>query len=854
MQKAGKFLILVLLVCLCTVYVPGIESQAEEMSGEQTSASTGLEDENPQRLDEVTGMDEDGNIFEVEETGGEIIDSGIAAYSRAVSVKVVNFRTKGNAVTNYTEYSTGTAGYTNGAYGADAAYLGTDGGKVKFMLSGVVGEVAASEVQVVDFSSVQSVSCYKAEDGRLLHYITQDMTTPGHVTSLDNGGAPSYLQGGVTYYSYDGHYFYTDYGIMLDDYQNNTRANSVNPGNPHYNYYQYLPFRSRTAYSGAEINSLIDGKTKSSSKLRGTGDYFVNSQNTYGVNALVMAGIAANESGWGTSSICQNKNNLFGLNAVDSSPGTSANTYASVEECIRQFADGWMSRKYLKPGNWVYNGGFLGNKASGVNVKYASDPYWGEKAANIIWRLDQSGGSRDANAYTIGIKDTLATGHTSVNVRSGSSTSNPSLYMTGSASNYAVLVQDPAAENSFYRIQSDAVLNADRGSVNKETGKYDYDNMYAYISSNFVTLVNQGETVNPPAPKVLESISISQPPTRTEYMAGETFDASGMVVMAKWNDGTESDVTAEVTYSTDALSEGTGSITVSYTNEGVTVTADQAITVNTAKPPAGNDTPVAKRLESISISQPPTRTEYTAGETFDASGMVIMAKWNDGTESDVTAEVTYSTDALSEGTGSITVSYTNEGVTVTADQAVKVNASVPADNNTPTEGTPAPEQQPTVSTPAPTPEQQPTVSTPALTPTPEQKPADNAPAATQPAEGTPKLEQQPEGSQQPTDTTPGTDPKQPGGTSSEPVFQPAADAGKTSNQKGAGQAENGSGNISEASGSSNAGHNTSNESAQARKAPRTGDESNLILWSVLFVLSASGMLSVIQRKKEWCRH
>ena len=761
MQKAGKFLILVLLVCLCTVYVPGIESQAEEMSGEQTSASTGLEDENPQRLDEVTGMDEDGNIFEVEETGGEIIDSGIAAYSRAVSVKVVNFRTKGNAVTNYTEYSTGTAGYTNGAYGADAAYLGTDGGKVKFMLSGVVGEVAASEVQVVDFSSVQSVSCYKAEDGRLLHYITQDMTTPGHVTSLDNGGAPSYLQGGVTYYSYDGHYFYTDYGIMLDDYQNNTRANSVNPGNPHYNYYQYLPFRSRTAYSGAEINSLIDGKTKSSSKLRGTGDYFVNSQNTYGVNALVMAGIAANESGWGTSSICQNKNNLFGLNAVDSSPGTSANTYASVEECIRQFADGWMSRKYLKPGNWVYNGGFLGNKASGVNVKYASDPYWGEKAANIIWRLDQSGGSRDANAYTIGIKDTLATGHTSVNVRSGSSTSNPSLYMTGSASNYAVLVQDLAAENSFYRIQSDAVLNADRGSVNKETGKYDYDNMYAYISSNFVTLVNQGETVNPPAPKV---------------------------------------------------------------------------------------------LESISISQPPTRTEYTAGETFDASGMVVMAKWNDGTESDVTAEVTYSTDALSEGTGSITVSYTNEGVTVTADQAVKVNASVPADNNTPTEGTPAPEQQPTVSTPAPTPEQQPTVSTPALTPTPEQKPADNAPAATQPAEGTPKLEQQPEGSQQPTDTTPGTDPKQPGETSSEPVFQPAADAGKTSNQKGAGQAENGSGNISEASGSSNAGHNTSNESAQARKAPRTGDESNLILWSVLFVLSASGMLSVIQRKKEWCRH
>ena len=88
MQRAKKFLILVLLVCLCTVYVPGIESQAEEMSGEQTSDDPGLEDENPQRLDEATGMDEDGNIFEVDETGGEISESGIAVHSRAASVKV----------------------------------------------------------------------------------------------------------------------------------------------------------------------------------------------------------------------------------------------------------------------------------------------------------------------------------------------------------------------------------------------------------------------------------------------------------------------------------------------------------------------------------------------------------------------------------------------------------------------------------------------------------------------------------------------------------------------------------------------------------------------------------------------
>ena len=577
MRRIRRFLVLALLVCFGTT-LPGIVSNAEEMSGEQTSAGSGLEDENPQRMDAVTAMDEEGNIFEVDEEGGEVDDPGIAAYSREVSVKVVNFRTKGNAVTGYTEYGTGAAGYTNGAYGADAAYLGTNGSKVRFMLSGVVGEVSADEVQVVDFASAESVSYYAVEGGRLRHYITQDMTAAKHATSLDNGSAPSYLQAGTAYYSYDGHYFYTDYGTMLEDYQNETRASSVNPGNPYYNYYQYLPFRSRTSYSGAELNNLIGGKTDGSSKLRNTGDYFTNSQNTYGVNGLIMAGIAANESGWGTSSICKNKNNLFGLNAVDSSPGTSANTYASVEECIRQFADGWMSRKYLNPKGWTYNGGFLGNKASGVNVKYASDPYWGEKAANIIWLLDQNGGSRDAYAYTIGIKDTLATGHTSVNIRSGGSQSSVTLYKTGTASNYAVLIQDMALENGYYRIQSDAVLNSDRSGMNSGVGEYQFDQMFAYIHSDYTAVVSQGGTVA--AKKELQSVTISQAPAKTEYTAGEVFDPAGMVVTAGYGDGSQEDVTASVTYSQEPLQAGMGSIEISYTYEGASMSAEQAITVS----------------------------------------------------------------------------------------------------------------------------------------------------------------------------------------------------------------------------------------------------------------------------------
>lgn len=603
---------LLLFVCLCTSTVPAMKSNAEESPGEQASSKSGLKDENTQRLEEVIGMDENGNIFTVEETEGTVQNASRAfRAAKASSVKVVNFRTKGNDVTNYAECGTGAAGYTNGAYGGDAAYLGTSNGKVKFMLSGVVGEVAASEVQVVDKSSIAVVSCYMVENGRLIHKIAHDITTPGWATKLDNGAAPSYLKSGTTYYSYDGHYFYTDYGTMLSDYQNNSRSRSVNPKNPYYNYYQYLPLRSKTNYSASALNSMINSQSQvtSSSKMYNLGNAFVAQQNTYGVNALLMAGVAANESAWGTSNISQSKNNLFGLNAVDSSPGTSANTYANVGECVRQFAEHYMSRQYLYPSNWKYNGGFLGNKASGINVKYASDPYWGEKAANLIYRLEKSGGNKDYNAYTIGIKDTISTAHNNVNVRNGSSTSSTALYKTGKASNYAVILQNKTAENGFYRIQSDGVLNSGRTALVSGDGKYSYDKMYAYISADYVVPVNQGNDVAVPV-KTLQSIYLGKAPSKTVYTEGEKFDASGMKVLAKWSDGTETDVTAQSTYPSNTLSAGTTSIKITYTYEGVTKSVEQKITVN-----------VETSVTSIAVS--PEKIELNVGESYTFGAQVV---------------------------------------------------------------------------------------------------------------------------------------------------------------------------------------------------------------------------------------
>ena len=442
----------------------------------------------------ITAMDESGNVYLVQSESGRV-ENTISLYQRTVSPKIVNFNVRGNSVTEYTECGTGNSGYTNGMYGADAAYLGEENGKVKFMLAGVIGLVDSSMVQVVDLNSALSVNYYVVSDGRLLHYITTNITKGSYASVLDNGPAPSYLNSGIKYYSYDGHYFYSEenFGNMIDDYNSGNRKNAVNSSNPYYNYYQYLPFRSQTGYTDRELDSIIADKAgSSSSKMLNTGNAFVNYQNTYGVNALLAVGIAANESWWGKSSIAINKNNLFGLNAVDSSPGESADTYSSPDSCIKTFAKTYMSEQYLNPGCWVYSGGYLGNKGSGINVMYASDPYWGEKNAAIAWMIDRACGSKDVNKYTVAIKDTIGNEHTNWNIRKEPGTSSKIVYTTKRYSNQAFILLNTKVTDGFYKIQSDAALTSDRTQISG-SGEYDFEKMYVYISQGAVQIISKGE-------------------------------------------------------------------------------------------------------------------------------------------------------------------------------------------------------------------------------------------------------------------------------------------------------------------------------------------------------------------------
>lgn len=410
MMKKSKLLICMLFMSMILTTIPGMESRAEESDGGTTSADSAIQDENPQRLEEVTAMDEDGSIYEITDENGIVetdeVNSQIAMFSsRSASVKVVNFNTKGNKETYYEDETNGGEGYTNGAYGADAAYLGTTSdSRIRFMLSGVTGTVDSSDVQLLNYEDVcDHVSYYKVSDGQLIHYISQNLTKA--VSSrLNNGTAPSYLKEGTKYYSYDGTYFYTDYAVMISDYQSGkTGASAVNKGNPFKNNYQFLDMRSTTDYTADEMEQILSTAMKNAgidtaaSLLTGSAESFVKYGKSSNVNALICAAVAINESGWGTSNIAVSKNNLFGLNAIDSSAAESAYVYNSIDDCIRDFMTNWMAGRYLG-NNWRNHGEWLGNKGSGINVSYASDPYWGEKAAAIVWNLDAIGKSLTADA------------------------------------------------------------------------------------------------------------------------------------------------------------------------------------------------------------------------------------------------------------------------------------------------------------------------------------------------------------------------------------------------------------------------------------------------------------------------
>ena len=82
------------------------------------------------------------------------------------------------------------------------------------------------------------------------------------------------------------------------------------------------------------------------------------------------------------------------------------------------------------------------------------------------------------------------------------------------------------------------------------------------------------------------------------------------------------------------------------------------------------------KLIGIAITKAPVKTAYKAGEAFDAAGMVVTATYSNGAKLDNPAYTVAPPGALAVGTTTVTISYSEGGVTKTATQKISVTRTV----------------------------------------------------------------------------------------------------------------------------------------------------------------------------------
>lgn len=168
----------------------------------------------------------------------------------------------------------------------------------------------------------------------------------------------------------------------------------------------------------------------------------------------------------------------------------------------------------------------------------------------------------------------------------------------------------------------------------------------------------------------MESLTIATPPNKTVYKSGETFDPTGMVVVANYGEGLMANVTG-YTVSPSVLTDGVSEVVITYTEGRITKTATVAVTVK-------------KVLVSIAITTQPTKTVYQYQESLDPVGMVVTATFSDGSTAAVT-DYTYPTTNFSTlGRQVMKLEYTYEGVTKSTDLVVTVQGKtivVPTQTN-----------------------------------------------------------------------------------------------------------------------------------------------------------------------------
>lgn len=140
----------------------------------------------------------------------------------------------------------------------------------------------------------------------------------------------------------------------------------------------------------------------------------------------------------------------------------------------------------------------------------------------------------------------------------------------------------------------------------------------------------------------ISGIEVSKMPIKTEYYTGDSLDTSGLEVISKYTDGTSRKLTDYSISEFDSSSVGEKTITVTYKTHTATFKV------------------LVYELQGIRITHYPEKTYYRIGETFDPTGLAVVAMRTDNTEKEITDYTVSGFDSSKAGAKTITVSYQTE--------------------------------------------------------------------------------------------------------------------------------------------------------------------------------------------------
>lgn len=145
---------------------------------------------------------------------------------------------------------------------------------------------------------------------------------------------------------------------------------------------------SPVSFKDWNLHSLSNGTVRKLEKglkgtgLEGLGSWYLKAEQTYGVNAIFLMALTAQESDWGTSHRARTQNNLSGY-AVYSSSAEGV-TFSSKGESIMETAK-LIAENYINPDGAYYNG----VSVASVNIRYCPDDggHWSSNIIEIAYDL-----------------------------------------------------------------------------------------------------------------------------------------------------------------------------------------------------------------------------------------------------------------------------------------------------------------------------------------------------------------------------------------------------------------------------------------------------------------------------------